>query len=102
MLGSGSGQKGHQNLLHYLDDFIFVSKSGEVTAAYKQTLLDTCSLGSSPRTPEGPVTCLTFLGIEVDSRTLQLRLPNDKLHHLKDQLAAAVSKRCMTQHKLKA
>ena len=34
-------KKGIKNLLHYLNDFIFVSKSGEVTAAYKQTLLDT-------------------------------------------------------------
>ena len=94
-------KKGIKNLLHYLDDFIFVSKSGEVTAAYKQTLLNTFAHLGVPLEPsklEGPATCLTFLGIKVDSRTLQLRLPSDKLHRLKDQLAAAVSKR----HKLQS
>ena len=32
-------KKGSKNLLHYLDDFIFISKSGEVAAAYKHILL---------------------------------------------------------------
>ena len=79
--------------------------SGEVAAAYKQILLDIFAQLGVPLEPsklEGPATCLTFLSIEVDSRTLQLRLPSDKLHRLKDQLAAAVSKRCLTQHKLQS
>ena len=93
-------KKGIKTLLHYLHDFVFVSKSGEVAvaAAYKQSLLDTFAhLGVSlePQSEE-PATCLTFLGIEVDSRTSQLCLPSDKLHRLKDQLAAAVSKRFLT------
>ena len=31
---------------------------------------------------EGPSTCVTFLGIEVDTCTFQLDLPDDKLHRL--------------------
>ena len=31
---------------------------------------------------EGPNTTLTFLGIEIDSRAMQLRLPSDKLQEL--------------------
>ena len=31
----------------------------------------------------GPITCLTFLGIEVDSEQLELRLPEEKLQRVK-------------------
>ena len=37
---------------------------------------------------EGPDTCLTFLGIEIDTDQLQLRLPHKKLVDLKALLAA--------------
>ena len=97
--------KGLKNLLHYLDDFIFVCKSGEDASANKQILLDTFTLLGVPLEPsklEGPATCLTFLGIEVDSKTSQLRLPRDKLYRLKDQLTAAVSRKCLPQHELQS
>ena len=32
---------------------------------------------------EGPSSCMTFLGIEVDTESLQLSLPSDKLFTLK-------------------
>ena len=63
--------------------------------ANKQILLHTFSklVGSLRALKlEGPATCLSFLGIEVDSETLQLCLPSEKLHRLKEQLAEAVSK----------
>ena len=31
---------------------------------------------------EGPTTCLTFLGIEIDTQALELRLPADKLNRV--------------------
>ena len=36
---------------------------------------------------ERPTTCLVFSGIEVDTATFQLRLPDDKLHRLRSRLA---------------
>ena len=63
--------------------------------ANKQILLHTFSKLGVPLEPwklEGPATCLSFLGIEVDSETLQLFLPIEKLH-LKEQLAEAVPKK---------
>ena len=36
---------------------------------------------------EGPSTCLTILGIEVDSVAMELRLPNDKLERLSGLLS---------------
>ena len=34
-----------------------------------------------------PTTCLTFLGIEIDTLAMELRLTRDKLNRLKDLLA---------------
>ena len=39
---------------------------------------------------EGPSSCLTFLGIEVDMVSLQLWLPKDKLVNLKESLSGSV------------
>ena len=98
-------KKGVKNLLHYLDDFIFVSDSLEEASINKQIMVDVFNYLGVPQEQsklEGPATCLKFLGIEVDTMTLQIRLPSEKLHHLKEQLAAAVSKRCMSKRNLQS
>ena len=49
-------------------------------------IAETCKLLGVPLAPEklvGPTRQLTFLGIEIDSESLQLRLPQDKLEKLK-------------------
>ena len=74
--------KGVRDLLHYFDDFIFISDSLEEASTNKQILVDTFNHLGVPLKPsklEGPVTCLTFLEIEVDTRTLKIRLPSNKL-----------------------
>ena len=42
---------------------------------------------------EGPATCLTVLGIEIDTCLMELRLPADKLHRLSALLAQWRGKR---------
>ena len=98
-------QKGVNNLLHYLDDFIFVAESLDEAKKNMQILVTTfASLGVPLETSklEGPARCLTFLGIELDTVTLQLRLPNDKLQCLKEALASAESKKCMSKQNLQS
>ena len=93
-------QKGINNLLHYLDDFIFIAKSLDEAKKNMQVIVTTfASLGVPLETSklEGPAHCLTFLGIELDTATLQLRLPNDKLQCLKEALASAGSKKMYVQ-----
>ena len=82
-------QRGIQRILHYLDDFVFVEADwasaqqakGELCALFR-----TLGLPLEPSKLEGPDTCLTFLGIEVDTVRLQLRLPSDKLERLEEEL----------------
>ena len=98
-------KKGVKNLLHYLDKFIFVSDSLEEVSINMQIEVNVFNHLGVPMEQsklEGPVTCLKFLDIKVDIITLQIRLPSEKLHHLKEQLAAAVSKRCMSKHNLQS
>ena len=63
--------------LHYLDDFLFLgAPSSHECAASLQTALQVCRrlgvLVAAHKT-EGPSTCLTFLGIHIDSVAMQLR-----------------------------
>ena len=50
------------------------------------TMLETCGKLGVPIAPEkceGPATCITYLGIEVDSETMELRLPLEKLQRVR-------------------
>ena len=72
--------------LHYLDNFILVAKSAAATNQQKHLLVSQFKCLGIPLEPaklEGPTTCLTFLGIEVDTVALQLRLPGPKLSELR-------------------
>lgn len=60
-----------QQLLHYLDDFFTIGPAGADTCstylhAIEQAAIDT-GIPLAPEKCEGPSTCLTFLGIELDS-----------------------------------
>ena len=84
-------KKGITKGLHYLDDFILVAKDKGVAQKQKQALLSTFKNLQVPIEQsklEGPDTCLTFLGIEIDTEKLQLRLPRKKLADLKALLAS--------------
>ena len=77
---------------HYLDDFIVVG-SPRTTECQEglQIALDTCCRLGFPVADEktvGPATLITFLGIEVDSVGMQLRLPMVKLKKLKELVAS--------------
>ena len=68
---------GVSNLLHYLDDFIFVVNNFVEAETYKYILIHSLAdLGVPLELPksEGPSTCLTFLGIEIDTVIMQVRL----------------------------
>lgn len=76
---------------HYLDDFITVGDPE--SQEYNQNLrvmVDTCNCTGTPveqEKMEGPTTSIGFLGMELDSRAMQIRLPADKLTRLRELTA---------------
>ena len=78
--------RGAGEMDHYLDDFIIIGPpQDEGCAKSLEVLLETCRLLGVPvavNKCEGPSTCLEFLGIEVDTIAMELRLPLSKLSRL--------------------
>ena len=74
-------------LRHYLDDFLTLGPpASPVCYNNLQTCVQLCKSLGLPLHPdklEGPATCLTILGIELDSEKLQARLPTDKRDRIK-------------------
>ena len=79
--------KGVQLIAHYLDDYITIGKPASNECADNlQVILQCCQELGFPIAEdkcEGPKTCLTFLGFELDSVALEIRLPQEKLARLK-------------------
>ena len=75
---------------YYFDDFIIVAPPGSSQCQELLSILDhECQALGVPiadHKRNGPTTCLTYLGIEVDTGMGQLRLPNDKLRRVKSLL----------------
>ena len=85
-------------LLHYLDDFHTL---GPPNSPVCQNNVNACvqlflkwSIPLHPDKLEGPSKCLTVLGTELDSMTLQARLPQDKF----DRIAALLESWSLKQH----
>jgi hypothetical protein len=49
---------------------------------------------------EGPIGWIIFLGIEFDSRTMTMRLPKEKLEHLRDLVAQWLTRRAATKRSI--
>ena len=56
----------------------------------------------APHKSVGPLTCITFLGIEVDTRALALRLPREKLERLKQMVGDWRGGKCCTKRDLES
>ena len=73
------------------------------TCANYLTAIMTCSLLGIPlalEKVEDPSHCLTFLGITLDTRLMQARLPNDKLKQIRLQVAAWLSFKKATKREI--
>ena len=76
-------QQGIGSVLHYIDDFLLL---GPPNCAHDLALtFSTCaelSISLAQEKIEGPVTALSFLGIQLSSQHMSLTLPADKLQQL--------------------
>ena len=75
---------------HYIDDFITMgAPSSNKCTMNSATMHEACErmgLPVEPEKDEGPATRLPFLGIELDSMAMEIRLPPEKLAHLRKEL----------------
>ena len=96
--------QGARNFLHYLDDYFFCSPAQSsacgATLSMATQLCEHLGFPVSPSKVEGPCTCLTFLGIEIDSVEQVLRLPREKLARLQSLLQVWSRRRAASKHEL--
>ena len=96
--------QGVENVWHYLDDFITVGPPGSSECqANISTMVELCKRLGVPLAEEKLVdacTCLTFLGIEIDTVLGVLRLPAEKLSRFKSTVTQWVGKRTCTKREL--
>ena len=97
-------QRGASYVAHYLDDFITVgTPNTDQCYGNQQIIIETCRELGIPLAPHktvGPTTCLVFLGIEIDTIAMELRLPQDKLRKLQELLQEWQFKKVGTRHSL--
>ncbi len=78
------------NGLHYPDDFLLVNEPDSLQCELSlQQALDQCRVLGVPVAPkkaEAPTTKLVFLGIEIDTVAMTLRLPVVKLEKLQREI----------------
>lgn len=94
--------RGVDRCLHYLDDYFFVEPphaTAKALATATQTLAE-LGIPLAPDKVEGPTTCLTFLGIELDTVAMTARLPEDKLRRLQAMLLAWQDRKVCTKREL--
>ncbi|MBV2113440.1 MAG: hypothetical protein KUF82_21005 [Candidatus Thiodiazotropha sp. (ex Ctena orbiculata)] len=77
-------------LLHYLDDFLFGGKKGtnqcaSIMAVFqdKMTLL---GVPVASEKTEGPTTKICFLGLEIDSEEMVIRIPKSKIDEITQKI----------------
>ena len=80
-------KRGVSWIRHYIDDFITVGNPGESECQrHIRIVKEVCEEAGMPTEPEkeeGPMTELVFLGMELDSRQLVIRLPEEKLQRMR-------------------
>ena len=93
-------------LEHFLDDYITGGAPGTEECNNNLLLLVAiCAMLNIPLAVtkrEGPSTCLTFLGIIIDTVNLELRLPTEKLHRLQALLEKWIRYKCCKKKDLES
>ena len=91
---------------HYLDDFIFIGLENTLQCATLMSAFENVcsSLGVpiAPEKTEGPVTCLTYLGLVINTNSMTISIPEAKLLQLKLQLQDLVSRKKVTLRQLQS
>ena len=87
-------------LLHYLDDYLFGGKRGTNHCAHIMSVfhekLDTLGVPVASEKIEGPTTKLCFLGFELDSEEMVIRIPMQKIEEIRAKIKDIMKKKKCT------
>ena len=89
--------------LYYLDDIITICPTKEDCQKSLNIILDTCTkCGFQVQAAKtvGPSQKITYLGIEIDSKTKQIRLPQEKVVEIKGELKEWLNKTIATKREI--
>ncbi|XP_060583687.1 uncharacterized protein LOC132739884 isoform X1 [Ruditapes philippinarum] len=92
-------------LLHYLDDFLGGDRSKETCAHALRTFKDTMSELGVPLAEdktEGPTEVLTFLGLELDTNQMCVRIPELKVLEVTKKIQECLSNKKTTLKKMQS
>ena len=99
-------QDGVDFIIHYLDDYLVIgapeSEECAVALATVLRVFERLGLPVAHNKLEGPGTRLTFLGFELDSVAMIIRLPRQKLAELQELLQAWRGRRACTRSDLES
>ena len=98
-------RRGFDCIVVYLDDFLVVAKTLEECSKIQAILIDLLrKLGFQInwKKVEGPATCLTFLGVEIDTVAGTLQLPERKLNELKEVLQSFTRRKRASRKQLQS
>ena len=96
---------GVSEMVHYIDDFLFLAESSAKCAADMNAFISLCEQMGVPLAPEktqGPATVLPFLGIILDTVQLEARLPDDKLAKCKSMIAEFLTRQKVSLQQLQS
>ena len=99
-------QEGVHSLIHYLDDFLLIGPPASPECAGALTTLlsvfDRLGLPVAPEKLEGPCSQLTFLGFELDSSSMVIRVPSKKLTELQQLIGSWIGRKRCTRKELES
>ena len=94
------------NIIHYLDDFLV---AGESNTGQCRALMDCyismCDEIGVPLAHEktiGPAACLTFLCLQIDTNEMMVKIPDEKLKKLQNELSKLLQKKKTTLKELQS
>lgn len=91
-------QQGVEFIVHYLDDFLVVMAPNELQGSHTMRLLlesfEHLGLLVAWDKLEGPSTCLTLLGFELNSTRREIRLPAQKLNDIRGSVRRWLERSC--------
>ena len=91
-------------LLHYLDDFLTMGSASSTACQQNlitfQYICHELGIPLAIEKVEGPSTSLTFLGIVIDTSRMEIRLPNDKLQRIQNELSSWLRKKKATKKEI--